>query len=157
MISRETGEIIFDKKQLTKDEDIPRLYNYDGTRFPIQSTMGTFELDDQGLPIIENGKDKQGRLVNEKGYLTDEEGNVVDNDGNRIFDKKHLGPGGEIPKILPFAKFNIYEVCGDLEKSPNGNPQLMNDTENGGFMDKRGRKVNKQGYLIDDDGNIVDQ
>jgi hypothetical protein len=54
--------------------------------------------------------------------LVDKEGNVVDKEGDVIFEKRHLSPEGEIPKILPYTKFNIYEVFGDLEKNVEGKP-----------------------------------
>jgi hypothetical protein len=56
LVSRQTGEIVFDKKQLTKDEEIPKLYNYDGTRFEIQSVMGNFERDDDGTVNLKKKK-----------------------------------------------------------------------------------------------------
>jgi hypothetical protein len=61
-------------------------------------------------------KDKNGnfidnlnRRINNRGYLIDKDGNVIDKEGRKIFDKKHL-KNDEIPKILPFTKFNIKNV-----------------------------------------------
>jgi len=36
---------------------------------------------------------------------------------------------------LPFTKFNIYEVCGDLEKNVDGKP-IMNYNKNGDTVDR---------------------
>lgn len=56
--------------------------------------------------------------------MVDGAGNVVTKDGKKIFDAFSLNPDGEIPKILPFSKFNIYEISGDLEKTADGRPIL---------------------------------
>ena len=85
--------------------------------------MGEFEWDKEGNPI-NKGVDAKGRKCNKKGYLVDEKGNVVTKDGMKIFDGACLSSDGEIPKILPFSKFNIYEISGDLEKSADGWPIL---------------------------------
>lgn len=53
--------------------------------------------------------DNFGRRVNEKGYLIDNAGNIIDKRGKKIFEKRHL-KNGEIPKILPFTKFNVKNV-----------------------------------------------
>jgi hypothetical protein len=85
--------------------------------------IGDFERDKDGNPI-NKGKDIKGRKVNDKGYLVDDGGNVINKDGKKIFDAGMLNPDGEIPKILPFSKFNIFEVSGDLEKGADGQPIL---------------------------------
>lgn len=113
---------MFDKKQLN-DDDVPRLYNYEGNKFSVREIMGEFEWDKNGNPII-NDQDLKKRRVNKKGYLVDEKGNVVNKEGKKIFDVSQLNPDGEIPKILPFSKFNIYEISGDLEKNVDGKPIL---------------------------------
>lgn len=79
--------------------------------------------------------------MNKAGYLIDNQGNVINRENKKIFDLKHLSSEGEIPKILPFTKFNIYEVCGDLEKNIDGKP-IMNFNKNGETVDRRGRRVN---------------
>jgi hypothetical protein len=79
--------------------------------------------------------------------LIDEFGNVIDKDGRQIFELKHL-KNNEIPKILPFTKFNIKNILGDFEMDPLGNPILDRDV-NGNLVDRLGNKVNSKGYLID--------
>lgn len=91
--------------------------------------------------------DNKGRRVNDKGYLIDENDNIIDNKGNRIFDKKHL-KNGEIPKIMPFTKFNIKNIEGNFERDPLSNPMLSKN-DKGQLIDRNGRLVNEKGYLID--------
>jgi len=62
----------------------------------------------------------------------------------------------EIPKILPFTKFNIKNILGDFEMDPLGNPILDKDAK-GHPVDRQGRRVNAKGYLIDADGNLIDK
>jgi len=103
--------------------------------------MGEFEWDRSGKIINEKGIDLKKRKVNSAGYLVDNNGNVISKEGKKIFDVAHLTSWGEIPKILPFTKFNIYEVCGDLEKNVDGKP-IMNFNKNGDTVDRRGWWVN---------------
>lgn len=64
---------------------------------------------------------------------------------------------GEIPKILPYTKFNVEEIRGDLDKGENGKFELIHENDKGEILDKKSRKVNAKGYLIDNEGNILDQ
>lgn len=96
--------------------------------------MGSFERDRSGKIINDKGVDLKKRKVNQAGYLVDSQGNVINQEGKKMFDVAHLTPSGEIPKILPFTKFNIYEVCGDLEKNVDGKP-IMNYNKNGETVD----------------------
>lgn len=69
---------------------------------------------------------------------------------------KHL-KNGEFPKIFPFTKFNIKRVRGDLNVDHNtGEPSLITSNSGDGFVDKKGRRVNKSGYLIDIYSNVID-
>jgi hypothetical protein len=112
------GRKKFDKNQLTKDGDLPRLFNYSGKRFDIKDVMGQFDKDAHGRIIHKSTQkglvDNLGRLVNEKGYLIDEQGNIIDVSGKKLWAKEHL-KNGEFPKIFPFTKFNIKRVQGDFD------------------------------------------
>lgn len=105
--------------------------------------IGDFEKDGDGnFKIIpdptvpfSNGRanylDKQGRPVNEKGYLIDrEEGHVMDVHGAIVAKK------------------------GELEFDAHGQPVLLYD-KNGLPIDVNGRRVNRKGYLTDNDGNLL--
>ena len=145
---------------MTEEGDLPKLFNYNGRRFDITDTIGQIEKDKNGEIIPQtdaSGKliDNLGRPINSKGYLIDENGNVIDKDGRPIFYKDQL-EDEEIPKILPFTKFNLKNVLGDFEMDPLGNPILDKD-EKGNKLDRQGRKVNSKGYLIDNDGNVINK
>lgn len=154
------GRKKFDRSQISKDGDLPKLFNYNGRRFDITDCIGIFEKDKHGFIIIKtDGKgrkvDKLGRLVNSKGYLVDEFGNVIDRDNRLIFDKDHL-IDNEIPKIFPFTKFNVKNCLGDFEMDPLGNP-ILDRNQQGELIDRQGRRVNPKGYLIDSDGNVINK
>ena len=80
---------------------------------------------------------------------------MVDKDGKKLFEKRHL-KNGEIPKILPFTKFNIKNVLGNFEMDPIGNP-ILGKNSKGDLLDIDGKRVNKRGYLIDNEGNVIDK
>lgn len=166
MVSRNDGEIKLDAYQLTKDGDIPYLYTYDARSFYIKQVMGEFDRDEDGNIIVltqidEEGNskhvDKKNREVTPTGYLLDGKGNVISHDGTVLFLRHELGDQGEIPKILPYSKFNIDEIRGDLEKDENGRIRHIHESEKGEILDNQKRRVNVKGYLIDNEGNILDQ
>jgi hypothetical protein len=134
------------------------LFNYQGKRFDIKDVMGQFEKDANGMIMLQTTKDglcdNLGRRCNEKGYLCDKSGNIIDNKGTQLWKKTDL-KSGEFPKIFPFTKFNISRVTGEFDLDAKGNVMLLKDS-NGGFADKKGRKVNMRGYLIDAQGNVID-
>lgn len=86
--------------------------------------------------------------------MCDKSGNIIDNKGTQLWKKTDL-KSGEFPKIFPFTKFNISRVTGEFDLDAKGNFMLLKDS-NGGFADKKGRKVNMRGYLIGAQGNVID-
>ena len=107
------GRKKLDKRQLN-DDDLHKLFNYNGKRFDIKDVMGQFDKDQNGNIITQNngsGKllDNLGRAVNEKGYLIDEQGNIIDINQRQIWKRTDL-KNGEFPKIFPFTKFNIQRI-----------------------------------------------
>lgn len=150
----------FHRAQMTADGDLPKLFNYNGRRFDVADVIGQCDKDAKGEIIPHQDArgrlvDNLGRPINARGYLIDEFGNVIDKDGRQIFEKKHL-LDGEIPKILPFTKFNIKNILGDFEMDPLGNPILDKDAH-GNLVDNQGKRVNAKGYLIDKDGNVINK
>lgn len=71
--------------------------------------------------------------------------------------KKTASPGRvELP--LPFRlerhNFNPHECLGNFDYK-NGKPRILKDSF-GNKMDKNFRRVNGAGWLVDDDGNVID-
>lgn len=153
------GRKKFDKRQLTNEGDIPKLYTLSGKRYDIKDTMGQLNKDPNGNIIIKQNpsgqlQDNLGRKVNDKGYLVDNKGNIIDCNGKQLFPVESLLTG-EFAKIFPFTKFNVKRVTGDFEMNPSGNP-ILDKKPDGSLVDKQGRVVNPRGYLIDKDGNVID-
>jgi hypothetical protein len=72
---------------MTKDGDLPKLFNYNGKRFDITDIIGQVDKDADGNMVLKkdaHGKfiDNLGRPINSKGYLIDKLGNVIDKDGH---------------------------------------------------------------------------
>jgi len=74
-----------------------------------------------------------------------------------MFAKKELDQNGEIPNPFCFEKFNFngHNIMGDFDYTE-GKPELMKSKQ-GFFMDKKGRRVNKHGWMVlASQGHIVD-
>jgi hypothetical protein len=139
--------------------------NYKGVKFYIKDVTGLLLRDaETGEPVMKkdkwNGKywDRKGRQVNRRGYLVDMMGNVVNENGKKIFNREGLLKDGEIPKIFAFTKFNQKEVTGQFEVDPHGLPILKkNPKVKGQLLDDNKKPVNKLGFLINEDGDVVDK
>ena len=86
------GRQIFEKKDLSSEE-IPKIFPF--TKFNIKHILGDFEMDLQGILILEkdaSGRliDRNGKIVNQKGYLIDKDGNVINKHGKKMFGKELL-------------------------------------------------------------------
>ena len=102
--------------------------------------------------------DKRGSKVSSRGYRVDEKGNIVDNHGRKKFDKSHMTPDGDLPKLYNYngRRFDITDTIGQLDKDPNGEIIPLAD-KNGKLIDNLGRPINSKGYLIDEFGNVIDK
>ena len=88
----------------------------------------------------EDLKDQRNRKINPKGYLVDSDNNVVDKEkGDVMFGQRELDEMGEIPAPFCVERFNFNPFA----IKPSGSP-------------RRGRKVNDKGWLVDNQGNIVE-
>jgi hypothetical protein len=72
---------------MTKDGDIPKLFNNNGKKFDITDVIGQVNKDADGNIVPKkdaqgNLIDNLGRPINSKGYLIDKQGNVIDKDGH---------------------------------------------------------------------------
>lgn len=54
-------------------------------------------------------------------------------------------------------KFNVHDITGDLDRDEDGNLILDKRNSKGELTDKKGRKINEKGYLIDGKtGDVVE-
>ena len=52
--------------------------------------------------------------------------------------------------------FNPHKTRGDFDYDRNGKAVVKKGENPGEFMDRRGSNVTQRGYLVDDEGNMVD-
>jgi len=57
-------------------------------------------------------------------------------------------------RMAELPNFDVEEILGEFEVEANGN-EIILQTANGKLNDKYGRLVNRRGYLIDLEGNVV--
>ena len=124
--------------------------------------MGNFDNTTNITKDVVAGKetDLNGRRVNGFGYLVDREGHVINRRGRRILDKYYLKADGNFPNLMNFAAklFRLLSVMGTLKRDPDtGDAIQQQDLDGSRFFDMRGRPVNRRGYLIDADGNVINK
>eukprot|EP00347_Sterkiella_histriomuscorum_P010553 403375847 len=166
------GKVKFVREQLSNLGDIPPLFNYKGKQFDIRNIIGIFNRDSITKQIILQTDpyestiqvDKLGRRVNSNGYLVDRMGNIINKEGNIVFFKSQL-LFTEPPKFFPFTKFKLEWIIGNLifdnmTGFPHFEPEQVYEEQFSGkvtLFDMDGRRVNRLGYLIDENGNIIDR
>ena len=100
-------------------------------------------------PSTGNYVDNNGRQVNQKGYLIDHNGDIVNHLGELVFEKEEMQLNGELP--LSFAieryNFNPFDILGYVVNSD----KLLSG------KDFNGRAMNKFGFLVDEEGNIINR
>jgi hypothetical protein len=74
-----------------------------------------------------------------------------------MFKRSDLDERGEVPAPFNVEKhnFNPHQVRGDFDHDRNGRP-IVKQSDQGAFVDKRGREVSSRGYRVDKGGNIID-
>jgi hypothetical protein len=60
-----------------------------------------------------------------------------------------------VPPEANKRTFNENDILGEFDRDEKGNIILLQD-KNGNFVDKLGRKVNERGYLINPQGDIIE-
>lgn len=108
--------------------------------------------------------DRDGNVVNERGFLIDEStGDIRSKYTYEVVFKEFnlIGidgyPNVELPLPLRLERFNFnpHECMGNFDYDDNDKPKILVD-RHGNRIDKNLRKVNKSGWLIDKDENIID-
>lgn len=130
--------------------------------------LGTLDRDEKGniiVPVDPNTgskvlKDKEGRPINQFGYLVSlQSGDVISNITNTtVFVGGDLDERGNIP--MPFAlekfNFNPFDVLGTFFFENVEDLLSFKKTKRGDrFIDELGRSVSIQGFLVDEDGSVV--
>ena len=145
------------------------MVNPDLRKFNVNDILGDFDRDDKGnLVMLQNQRgslvDKSGNNVNEKGYLIDEKtGDVVEKENRKkVFNKSDLDERGELPPPFNIERYNFnpHDVRGYFDRDPQTGDEIIGNRKNdkGQIIDKQGRVVNENGYLIDPHTkNIVDK
>lgn len=138
-------------------------------RFNVNDILGEFDRDERGHPLILQDKqgeliDKDGSRVNEKGYLVDPRtGDILEKEkGRKIFSASELDDKGELPPPFNLERynFNAHNVRGHFDRDPKtGKENLRNLKRDpqGYLLDKLGRRVNENGWLIDEMGGLTDK
>jgi hypothetical protein len=60
-----------------------------------------------------------------------------------------------VPPEANKRTFNENDILGEFDRDEKGNIILLQD-KNGNYVDKLGRKVNERGYLINPQGDIIE-
>jgi hypothetical protein len=75
-----------------------------------------------------------------------------------MFDHEDIDERGELPAPFSVEKynFNTFGIRGQFPLDKAGKPVMPQPNKQKELLDKNGRRVNKGGWLIDKQGNIVD-
>ncbi len=84
---------------------------------------------------------------------------IIENQTAKImFSQSEMDSRGEVPAPFCIEKYNFnpHQIFGDFDFDENGKPNLMQTTK-GFFIDKKGRRVNKFGWMtLAGQGHLVD-
>ena len=120
--------------------------------------LGEFDRDDKGNVVVSGTTDKSGKATNQRGYLVHQHtGAIVEKDGQTMFPRAIVDPTGEVPAPFCYERYNFnpHHVMGDF-KFVEGQPEL-HQSDQGFFVDRKGRRVNKHGWLTQgNSGSVVD-
>lgn len=101
-----------------------------------------------------------GNPVNKRGYLIDEEtGDIRSKYTFEPLFKRHELLGKDrcelpLPYRLEKYNFNPHQCFGNFDYNKKGDPIFV--MQHGQRHDKNQRMVNEQGWLVDSNGNIID-
>ena len=150
------GELVFEKEEMQLNGELPLSFAIERYNFNPFDILGYVVNSDKLL----SGKDFNGRDMNKFGFLVDEEGNIINRRNRKIIDKGHLDDQGDFPKLFSYnaVSFHIKDVLGELHRDKTtGDAVHKRDICGGRYWDKLGREVNQRGYLVDKDGNVINQ
>lgn len=76
-------------------------------------------------------------------------------DRQPTFGQHTKDPKVQVPPEANKRTFNENDILGEFDRDEKGNIILLQD-KNGNYVDKLGRKVNERGYLINPQGDIIE-
>lgn len=98
-IIHKNGNILFEKREMKDDGEIPKIFNFiefdfDGIKPTSMSDLNPVDMRDSSVK------------VNQKGYNIDDQGNIIDKHGNIVIQKYLISESGEIPKVFRLGMVN---------------------------------------------------
>jgi hypothetical protein len=146
---------IIPKHDMGVDDELPLPLSMHKFNFNANDIMGNLDVD---LTPKCPQRDMNKRRINKFNFLASENGHIINRNKRKILDKAYLDKNGDFPTLLNYKgkKFHIKDVTGLLLRDiQTGEPVMKKDKFNSKYWDRKGRQVNKRGYLIDMDGNVV--
>jgi len=171
LVDQESGAIVegqnfqqmFAREDLGQDGEIPYPFCMERHNFNAHNLMGDFDYKNGKPELMQSSQgffmDKKGRRCNKHGWMVLlNQGHIVDISGRKKFDKSQLQQDGNLHQLFNYQgrRFDIKDVMGIFEKNANSKI-IVQKSQKGGSVDLMGRRVNDKGYLVDGQGNIVDQ
>lgn len=172
MFSAETKSAAPVEAGISKEPDMSHAPDAERRNFNEIDIVGHVERDDKGNLIVEFGNDHDmdksvyydlnGQPINIKGYRIDPvTGDVLHNRTlNLMFPAESLDERGCVPAPFCIEKFNFnpFELQGTFGFMDKDDPGGFHKAYKAGkFLDKGGRQVNMQGFLIDINGSLLDR
>jgi hypothetical protein len=137
--------------------------------FNINEVIGNFPRDKTGRIINRkeiinkrNFRDFDGLLVNEKGYLINEASGAIRSrytyEDVMIGNYGNLKDIGELPMPYRLEKFNFnpHRILGSFDYCPKTQKPFFLRNKFNVLTDKLFRPVNKQGFLINEQMDVID-
>lgn len=120
IVNNMDGQKMFPKQDLDERGEIPPPFNVEKHNFNPHRSRGDFDFDKNGKPVIKKNSggqfvDKKGAAMSSRGYRIDtKSGHIIDNHNRKKFDKTHMTPDGDLPKLFNYngRRFDIVDTIG---------------------------------------------
>ena len=138
--------------------------------FNENEVIGNFPRDVHGriinrkeIVLQRNFRDYDGQLVNERGYLINELSGAIRSrytyEDLLIGEYSDLGDLGELPMPYRIERFNFnpHKIMGSFDFDPKTFKPFFLKNKFNVFTDKLHRPVNKQGFLVNECEDVIDE
>ena len=169
VIENRTSQVMFDANDLDERGELPAPFCVEKYNFNPHDLMGDLDYDfdsktNTAVPMplkTQQGffVDKKGRRINKHGWLVmGNQGHIVDRKATKKFDRKQL-EDQDLPKLFNYSgkRFDIQDLIGVFDKDNAGSIMPTRSKDGTHLVDNLGRRVNQKGYLVDNDGNVIDK